>query len=138
LILATFATIDDAIIGLQHPGYLLRPDTQAVMPEYVLSKVHTTEDPLNGEKTLVVGYTDGIDEIFLLQMPGVPDPFAALPSQQNQPGGRPVTIARFVDSSLRVYTFHRRGTLFRVVGRGSLVRLDRLSTRLLIQADAGR
>jgi hypothetical protein len=138
MILQTFETIDDGITGLQHNGYVQRPDAQSILPEYVLSKVHTTEDTLNGEKTLVVGYTDGIDEVFVLQTPGAADPFAALPSQQGNTNGRKVTIARFVDASLRVYTFHRRGSQFRVVGRGSLVRLDRLATHLLMQADSGR
>lgn len=126
---------------------LLVPAIDQVMPEYCLHLAQVTADPVTGQQTLVLGYTDGVDEFFVLQNPDVSDPFAGLPvgartrSTGKTPGpirsDREMAVARYDDSSLRVYLFQRNGVLVRIAGNGSLVRLDDVARRIAQQAVTG-
>ena len=147
-----FATAEAARVAMAAPqargsvAGLLVPAIDQVMPEYSLHLAQVTADPANGQQTLVLGYTDGIDEFFVLQSPGVTDPFAGLPVGAGRTSGktrgpirsdREMAIARYDDTSLRVYLFQRNNVLVRIAGNGSLVRLDNVARRLAQQAVNG-
>ncbi len=98
--------------------------------EYRLLRATVSEDVLNLRKTLVLTYTDGIDEFHVAEEPGTTDTFAGLPSQQSSGSPSPHTIARYGDHAMRVLMFWEDGVSFQVSGRGALLRLDDLARNL--------
>jgi hypothetical protein len=117
----------------------IQPAIASIVPEYSQDLVQVTEDPVNGDRTLVLGYTDGIDEFFVLQNQGGGNPFQNNPSINVAGKGSAHAIASYDgdDPALRAYVFHENGITFRVVGRASLVRLKDVSFRLCQQAVTG-
>jgi hypothetical protein len=130
----TFPAAAAALSGVS----LVQPAIGSLMAEYAPSFVQVTEDPVNGDRTLVLGYTDGIDEFFVLQSHGVGDPFAGSPSMRVATGTSAHAIASYDDPALRVYFFHENGVTFQVAGRGSLLRLKDVAMRLCQQVVTGR
>ncbi|MBK8099252.1 MAG: hypothetical protein IPK26_19255 [Planctomycetes bacterium] len=152
LAVSRFSTAEAARVAMTAPqargvgSGLLVPAIDQVMPEYSLYLAQVTADPANGQQTMVLGYTDGIDEFFVLQSPGVADPFAGLPVGTARPttkasgpirSDREMAIARYEDSSLRVYLFQRNSVMVRIAGNGSLVRLNDVALRIAQQAVTG-
>ena len=119
------ATLMGAPAGIVDPN-------MAVASEYGLDRIEVRTDPLNGRQQLVMTYTDGVDQFLFAQAPGMPDPFAGLPSKNNQGAGN--TIARYRDPAMSVLMFWDGGVSFQLAGRGGLRRLDELSRRLYLQA----
>lgn len=102
--------------------------------EYQLHKVQVADNPLNTRRSLVLTYTDGVDEFFVIESPGVSEFFAGLPSQAKS-GARPAnTMARYRDPSMSVLLFWDDGVGFQVAGRGSLRRLDGIAKSVYTQA----
>ncbi|GAB4142248.1 MAG: hypothetical protein Fur0037_09360 [Planctomycetota bacterium] len=122
--------------------HVVSADTSRLMPDYSKLRSHVAENSFNGDRSLVDIYGDGIDEFFVVQTPGRPDPFAsgpnALISTKTGATKRPDTIAYYDDAALRVYEFHQHGVSFQIAGRGSLARLDQFSRQVYKQAYAGR
>ncbi len=116
---------------------VVQPAIAPIVSEYVQSFCQVTEDPVNGDRTLVLGYTDGIDEFFVLQTLGVADPFANNPAIQAAIEGRSHAIASYDDPAMRVYLFYESQTMFQVIGSGSLLRLKDVSMRVCRQAVTG-
>jgi hypothetical protein len=75
-------------------------------------------------------YTDGVDQFVVVQAPGTPDMFGALPGRAG--GGH--VIGRFRDPAMSVLVFWEGGVSFQVAGRGSLRRLDGVARDLYVQA----
>lgn len=125
----------DAVMQFPANTHVIRPATGALMSDYRRVRSHLTDNPFNGERSLVDTFCDGIDEFFVVQTPGRLDPFAGSPSLK-LPGGKTSadTIAYYDDPSLRVYEFFQRGVSFQVAGRGSLTRLDGFVKQAYVQA----
>ena len=100
--------------------------------------LQVADNPLNNRRSMVLTYTDGIDEFFVIESPGVPEYFAGLPSQSKGGVGATNTIARYQDPTMRVLLFWDDGVGFQVAGRGSLGRLDGLAKSIYTQAVLGR
>ena len=101
--------------------------------EYGLKSVEVAVNPLNNRQSLTLGYTDGIDQFFVVQSPGTSDYFASLPTQKSA-AGNSNTIARYRDASMTVLLFWDDGVGFQVTGRGSLGRLDGIAKSIYTQA----
>lgn len=118
-------------------GLPTMPAVASIIPEYVLSRTHVSENPLNQDQVLVFTYTDGIDEFFVSEAFGSQDPFAGTPVTLRNVGQHSHTIASYDDPGLRAYVFHEAGTTFQVVGRNSLRRLQGVARRVCQQAVVG-
>jgi hypothetical protein len=130
-----FEDFGAAVTSLGKVAGLVEPDVSLEAGEYSLRKVHVSEDPLNNQRTLVLGYTDGIDEFFVTQAAGTFDVFAGLPAQSKPSGApEPNTIARYRDPSMGVLLFWHDGVTFQVAGRGALSRLDEVARSIYRQA----
>jgi hypothetical protein len=117
-----------------HAG-LLEPDA-AVTPEFRVRRVDVNENPLNGDRTLVLAYSDGIDEFFVTEVHGAVSPFESLPALDKSDPSH--TIGRYRDPALRVLVFWDDDVSYHVAGRGSLQRLDEVARTLLVKAVATR
>lgn len=126
----------DAARRLMPGALLVEPSMQGVA-EYSLGKAQVVDNPLNGRRSLVLAYTDGVDEFFVVQSPGSSDWSAGLPSQGKAGGGAPRTMARTRDAQMTSLLFWLGGTSFRVDGRGSLRRLDDFAKQVYRQAILG-
>lgn len=115
----------------------VQPAIGAIVGDYSQKIVQITEDPVNGDRTLVLGYTDGIDEFFVLQTQGSDNPFLDNPAVRNINDTEAHAIASYDDASMRAYIFHEAGTTYWVVGSGSLARLRDVSMRVCRQAVTG-
>lgn len=127
----------DAAKAVMNSTGIVNPGLQSV-PEYGLTKVQVVDNPLNARRSLVLVYSDGVDEFFVTQSPGTTDVFASLPSQTKSGGRDPNTVARYRDASMSVLTFWHDGVTFQVSGRGSLRRLDEFARRTYTQVISGR
>jgi hypothetical protein len=125
--LADFAT---AKSYMGDPAGLI--DATGATGEYSLDSVQVKIDPLNNRQTLVLGFTDGVDQLFVIETPGAPDIFAGLPLRQ--PKSASNTIARYRDPAMSVLLFWDDGVSFQVAGRGALVRLDSFAKTIYTKA----
>lgn len=115
-----------------------QPAIAPIVAEYRQHLVQVTEDPVNGDKTLVLGYTDGIDEFFVTQTRGGGNPFASNLAIASATQSAAHAIASYDDQAMRAYVFHQSGTTYWVVGSGALVRLKDVAFRLCQQTVIGR
>lgn len=132
---STAAPVADFTAGktaMGDPAGLVEPVLTATS-EYRLDRVEVQNDPLNGAWRMTLTYTDGVDQFVVVQSPGTPDAFAALPGKAN--GG--AVIGRFRDAAMSALVFWEGGVSFQVAGRGSLRRLDDLAKSVYLQALAG-
>jgi hypothetical protein len=113
---------------LGQPAGLIDPDT-AVTSEYTLHRVEVRDDPLTAQRSLVMTYTDGVDQFMVTQIPNAIDPFQDLPMK-----GTGQVISRYRDAAMSALIYYEGGVLFQVQGRGALHRLDPLARRLYLQA----
>ena len=113
------------------PGGLVEPKPTAT-DEYEMHRVEVRTDPLNNRQTLLLGYTDGVDQFFVVETPGTSDSFGALPVRQKT--GPSHTIARYRDPAMSVLLFWDESVSFQVAGRGSLLRLDGFAQAIYVQA----
>lgn len=133
-VVTAYENIDRAVTRIGAAG-VVRPRLGDLAPEYFQSRVHVTENPLSQALSMVLTFTDGIDEFFLIESPGQADPFEAAPSGvSDNDAGRAHTIAYYDDPSLRVYVFHEAATQFELAGRGPMTRLPRIAQRVYTQA----
>lgn len=138
MIVNRFADYATALQAPNAPTQSLSPAIQSIVAEYSPSMVQITEDPVNGDRTLVLGYTDGVDEFFVLQSTGPQDPFKAIFGlSKNGKVGATHAIATYDDPAMRAYVFFQGGLMFQVLGRSSLTRLEDVSVRVLRQAVTG-
>lgn len=151
LSVAPFVASQPAMLLTRHPDFatavrqlptaqgLVDPGIGKIAPDFRLRFVQVTEDPANARKSLVLGYTDGIDEVFVIQTPGTTDIFSVLPGAKGAvPAANAATIARFRDRALSILTFWHQGVTFQMVGRGSMLRLEQVAKRICVQAITGR
>jgi hypothetical protein len=127
---------DAAKVAMNTSG-IVDPQLQSV-PEYGLTRLQMVDNPLNARRSLVLVYSDGVDEFFVTQSPGTTDVFASLPSQSKSSGRDANTVARYRDITMSVLTFWHNGVTFQVSGRGSLRRLDEFARRTYTQVITGR
>ena len=122
--------------GDQDGNLLVHPRLDQQVGEYALQRTHVAEDPLNGARSLVLTYTDGIDSFFVVQAPGAPSPLQVFPNLIQPQGTRTHTIAYHDDPAQRVYWFGQGYTTFTVAGSGALQRLDAVAKQIYRQAVA--
>lgn len=115
----------------------VQPSIGTIVGDYSQRLIQVTEDPVNGDRTLVLGYTDGVDEFFVLQTQSTDNPFLNNPAVRNVNATDAHAIASYDDASMRAYIFHESGTTYWVVGSGSLERLRDVSMRVCRQAVTG-
>ncbi len=126
-VLPTFAA---AKSFMGDPSGLVEPT--GTTAEYSLDKVEVVTDPLNNRQTMMLTFTDGIDQLFITQTPGVSDAFAALPVRLKASESH--TIARYRDPAMSVLFFWDDRVAFQVAGRGSLLRLDDFAQAVYVKA----
>jgi len=114
----------------------VEPDIGSIMGEYVQHMMHVSEDPVNGDKSLVLGYTDGVDEFFIVQEFDRIDPLPIPRAALDATGAH--TIASYDDPSMRVFVFHLQGVTYKVAGRASLTRLQDVALHFCRQIVRGR
>lgn len=114
---------------LGSPSGLIDPNV-GVAVDYSLESIEVHDDPINGQKKLVMSYTDGIDQFMIVQTVGTVDPFASLPSAN----GGAHTIGRFRDPAVSALVFWEDQVAFHIAGRGVLKRLDDVAYRVYLQA----
>lgn len=118
-------------VGLMgSPSGLVEPNLPTV-PDFSVDRYEVQYDALNGQRKLVINYSDGIDQFVIVQVPGALDPFDGLPSQV---AGGARTIARFRDPALSALVFWEGDVSFYLAGRGVMQRLDGVAKRLYLQA----
>lgn len=127
--MTTHASYQAARTFMNTPPGLMDPDVSSAI-DYQLQTVEVRDDPLNGWQSLVMTFTDGIDQFLVTQTPNAPDVFAGLPAQSQ--GGQ--TIARYRDPAMSVLLYWEGGVLFQVAGRGAMHRLDALARTLYLQS----
>jgi hypothetical protein len=133
-VVTAYPDIDHAIAYLADPG-LVRPRISDIAGEYSQSRVQVTESPLNLVRSLVVTFTDGIDEFFVIETPGQSNPLDLSPSSVKGKKTSPShTIAFYDDPSLRVYLFGEGSVMFEMVGHGAMLRLGQAAKRVYTQA----
>lgn len=129
VIVTPMTSYSSAEAFLGSPVGLVNPDVM-VTPDYELETLEVHHDPINGRRKLVMNYSDGIDQYMVAQTLSSSDPFAGLPSAV----GGAHTIGRFRDPSLSALVFWDDQVTFHVAGRGSLLRLDNIASRVYLQA----
>ena len=122
--------------GDQDDSLLVHPRLDQQVAEYAIHRTHVTEDPLNGARSLVLTYSDGIDSFFVVQAPGSPNPLQVFPNLLQPQGTRTHTIAYHDDPAQRVYWFGHGDTTFTIAGSGALQRLDAVAKQVYRQAVA--
>ena len=103
------------------------------LTEYRQSVTQVTQDPVNGDSTLVMGFSDGVDEFFVTQSIAAGNPFPAITIPGKIATGKEHVIASYSDPALRAYVFHEQGLTFQVIGRNSLTRLKGVAWELCRQ-----
>jgi hypothetical protein len=119
-------------------GTPVSPRLATLMPEYVLNRVHLSEDGSNGDQSLVMTYTDGVDVFFVSESFGARNPFELSPALGFGSTRGKHTIASYDDPVLRVYLFHENKVNFQIVGRGGLTRLRDVALGLCRQVAVGK
>lgn len=130
-------TFDDAL-AIYDARAPKQPKIEKFVTEYRQHLIQVTEDPVNGDKTLVLGYTDGVDEFFVLQSDTGSNPFASSVAIASPTSSAAHAIACYDDPAMRAYVFHDAGTTYWVVGSGALVRLRDVALRFCQQAVSSR
>jgi hypothetical protein len=131
--MSNYLDFASAKLAMGSPKGLVEPNKH-LGGEYVVSSVQVADNPLNGRQTLLFTYTDGVDEFFVIESPGVSEFFAGLPSQVPSGVKTANTIARYRDASMSVLMFWDDNVGFQVTGRGSLRRLDGFAKSIFTQA----
>ena len=105
----------------------LVPKDEELPAGYALDRVRVVRDDLRPESSLVLDYTDGIDDFFVVQTANVPEP--NLPA----PAGPRETYAIFVyhEQNVAQLMFHAGGVQTMVIGRGGPLLLAPLAHDLL-------
>lgn len=134
MVMTEFPTIAAAVAAIGATN-LVEPSSSC-LGEFAVHRVQVSTNPLNNRQSLVVTYTDGVDEFFVVESPGVPDFFAGMPTHQDDSSGSH-TISRYRDAAMTELSFWDDGVAFQVSGRGSLVRLDGVAKFVLTQAVLG-
>ncbi|MCA8977955.1 MAG: hypothetical protein KDC98_24730 [Planctomycetes bacterium] len=129
-LISHFPDFASAAARMGNPTGLVEP--KATMGEYSLSAVKVEVDPLNNRQKLVVEYTDGIDQFFVSEIPGVADAFGSLPLRQK--GSLSDVISRFRDPTMTMLMFWDDSVFFQVAGNGSLLRLDAFAKAICTDA----
>lgn len=130
---AVHADFAAAMSAMGNPAGLVEPSANFT-GEYQIDQIETRVDPLNGQQKVVISYTDGVDQFFIVETPGVNDVFASLfPVVSGQPSTGN-TIARYRDPCMSALLFWEGSVAFHVIGRGSLQRLDGFARHLYLQA----
>lgn len=118
----------------------LAMETQPVLPEpsrmptgYRFSKARVVRELLRPESSLVVTYTDGIDEIFVVSTFGAAAPNLPVVSA---PGS--YAILSYQDQNVAQYLFHQGSVTTMVVGRAGQFSLPAIAEELLTRSLANR
>jgi hypothetical protein len=125
---AVFTTFTAAVAVLADSSGVVDPDTM-IVSEYALQRIEVRVDPLNGQQKLAMTWTDGIDQFYVTQTPGVANAFASLPASR---GGH--AIGRYRNAASTQLLFWDDGVSVAIEGAGSLRRLDELAKRIYRQA----
>ncbi len=115
------ATVSDAVARLRQ-AQVIEPSPTSVGASYLFDRARVLTDPLTGESTLTLIYTDGIDSTFVTQ-------------QTKPPIADNGNVARvFNDAGITQVSFQHKSTEFLVIGRHAQVR--EIARRIFAQAVA--
>lgn len=128
----TYTDFSSACAQMNVVTGLMDPDL-ATLPSYSLDFIEVRDDVLSGRQMLVCNYSDGIDQVMVVQIPGTTDWFAGLPATNR--GGKAIG-RRFRDPTMSVHMFWEEGVTFHVAAGGASVGLDGLAKSLYRQAIA--
>lgn len=103
-----FPTPSDAITMLGTPPFVL-PQPGTMPPGYEPHAARSIRDPLSTKRRLVLDYSDGIDQIHVIEVPTTEQPFVA--------GGH--TVSLYTDAGLTLAHFRHAGLECTIVGRGT-------------------
>lgn len=109
---------------------LVDPDVSAASA-FSLESVEVRDDVLSGQQMMVSSYSDGVDQLLVVQMPNTADWLAGLPGTHK--GGQAIG-RRYRDPTMSVHMFWEGGVTFHVAGGGALTSLDALAKHLYLQA----
>jgi hypothetical protein len=128
----TFPDYATATAQMTITAGLIEPDLSS-LASYALDGVEVRDDVLSGQQMIVGSYSDGIDQVLVVQMPGTADWLAGLPATQK--GGQAVG-RRFRDPTMAVHMFWEGGVTFHVAASGASLGQDALAKQLYLQAIA--
>lgn len=131
LIQQDYATLDDA--RAVHPNVTLHfPDPAILPPGFTIGHVKIVQHDLRPEPSVVVTYTDGLDELFVITTLNAPRPALPLPA----PGPND-TYALFAYRDLNVgqFMFHDpdHQVRYMVIGKHAQAYLEPLARELMIR-----
>lgn len=119
MLVTPYDSIDIALRDLGNRSRrMIHEDVQGLPPGYDMPRTQVVEDFL-GEESLVRVFSDGIDNVFLIQTSGVDSMFDQLGISSTDTN----TIAEYRDLNVAQYAFHFEDVRFLIVGRSSLTGL---------------
>jgi hypothetical protein len=125
-----FPTVGEALTSL--PSVFLPIPTAADLPAgYSLTSQQVVRSDVNSRESLVLTYSDGIDEFFVVFTLNSPRPaLPAVPLGENE---TPYAIVLYQDLSVTQLLFHVDGLEAMVIGRASQFYLASLARNLLVR-----
>lgn len=130
---ATHADFTTAKAALGNPSGLVEPNP-GLASDYLLQKIQTRDDPLNGQQKLILTYTDGVDQFSVVQLPNASDVFGGLGvNQKGGASGLGNTIGRHRDVAIDALIFWDDGVSFFVTGK-TMDRIEAVAKGVYLQA----
>ena len=120
MLVTSYDSIDIALRGLSNRSQrMIHEEVEGLPPGYETSRTQVVENFL-GEESLVSVFSDGIDNLFLVQTSGVDSLFDQLGISSTDTN----TVAEYRDLNVAQYAFHSEDVRFLIVGRSSLSGLE--------------
>ncbi len=120
MLVTPYDSLDMALRGLGNRSRrMIHEDVEGLPPGYETLRTQVVENLL-GEESLVSVFSDGIDNVFLIQTSGVDSLFDQLGISSTDTN----TIAEYRDLNVAQYAFHSEDVRFLIVGRSSLTGLQ--------------
>lgn len=129
---ATYSDFTTASAQMTNSAGLIAPDVSLVS-SYGLDWIEVRDDVLSGQQVMVSNYSDGVDQLMVVQIPGTSDWMAGLPGTRK--GGQAMG-RRYRDPTMSVHMFWEGGVTFHVAGGGALANLEQLAKHIYQQAVA--
>lgn len=128
----THPDFSTASAALGNPMGLIEPNA-GLAADYLLQKIQTRDDPLNGQQKLILVYTDGVDQFSVVQIPNSTEVFGSLAGNQKGAPSLGNTIGRHRDVAVDAMIFWDDGVSFFVTGKLP-ERLEAFAKGIFLQA----
>jgi hypothetical protein len=126
----SFSSVQTAVASLPAGAAPTLPNAGQMPLGYQLHAVRVVHEDLRPESSLVLTYTDGIDEIFIVSTVGAPAP--ALPVASGAGGA--YAILHYQDQNVAQFLFHANAVNTMVIGRAGQFALPGIAHDLLVRA----